>query len=174
MVTSEKIELVSGLTEKLRGAQSIVLTDFKGMTVAQMTALRNELRTQAIEIKVYKNRLLRIALAEAGCDALDEFLVGNTAVAFGLNDPAAPAKVLLKFAKDNNKLVIKGGLLEKRRLNEAGVTTLSKMPGRKDLLSMIARDFKAPAAKVATVFSASLTKLAYAMKALADKKTASA
>jgi large subunit ribosomal protein L10 len=172
MVTAEKTELVGELTGKLKGAQSIVLTDFKSMTVAEISTLRNRLREQQVEMKVYKNRLLRIALAEAGCDALDEFLVGNTAVAFGVADASAPAKILLKYAKDNEKLVIKGGLLEGKRLDNKGVQGLSTMPGRKELLSMMARDLKAPATKVATVFTASLTKVAYAFKALADKKAA--
>ncbi len=172
MVTAEKEELVGVLTEKLKASQSIVLTDFKTMTVAEMSGLRNELRAQQVELKVFKNRLLRIALAEAGCDALDEMLIGNTAVAFGVKDAAAPAKILTKFAKDNEKLVIKGGLLEGRRLDGAGVRSLSNMPGRKELLSMMARDLKAPATKVTTVFTAGLLKVAYAFKALADKKAA--
>lgn len=172
MVTAQKTELVGELTQKLKASQSIVLTDFKAMTVAEISTLRNQLRAQQVELKVFKNRLLRIALAEAGCDPLDEFLVGNTAVAFGVSDAAAPAKILLKYAKDNEKLVVKGGLLEGKRLDHKGVQGLSSMPGRKELLTMVARDFKAPATKVATVFTASLTKVAYAFKALADKQAA--
>ena len=172
MVTAQKTELVGELTEKLKAAQSIVLTDFKTMTVAEISNLRNQLRAQQVEMKVFKNRLLRIALAEAGCDALDEFLVGNTAVSFGIKDPAAPAKILLKYAKDNEKLVIKGGLLEGKRLDGNGVKNLSTRPGRKELLGMMARDLKAPATKVTTVFTAGLLKVAYAFKALADKKAA--
>jgi large subunit ribosomal protein L10 len=169
MVRSDKVEFVSAITDKLKASQSVVLTDFRGITVADITNLRTELRAQSVEMKVVKNRLLRIALKEAGFDSVDDCLIGNTAVSFGLGDPAAPAKILLEYAKKNEKLVIKGGLLEGKRLDAKGVESLSRMPGRKDLLSMMARDFKQPAAKVATVFQNGLLKVAHAMNALAKK-----
>lgn len=169
MVRSDKIEFVSQITGKLKAAQSVVLTDFRGITVADMTTLRSKLREQSVEIKVVKNRLLRRALAEAGCDVLDEMLTGNTAISFGLADPAVPAKILLEFAKKNDKIVIKGGLLEGKRLDAKGILSLSKMPSRKELLARMAGDLKQPATKVATVFQAGLLKVAHAMNALAKK-----
>jgi len=172
MVRSDKIELVEKVTAKLRKSQSVVLSDFKGLTVADLTALRSQLREQSIEMRVIKNRLLKRALSEAGCDRLDEFLVGNTAVSFGAVDAAAPAKILLEYAKKHEKFVIKGGLLEGKRLDRRGVEALSKMPGRKELLAIMAGEFKQPAAKMATVFQAGLLKVAYAMKALAGKHEA--
>jgi large subunit ribosomal protein L10 len=170
MVRSDKIEFVSTIVEKLKASQSVILADFKGITVAEMTRLRSQLRQQSIEMKVVKNRLLRRALADAGCDSLDEMLTGNTAVSFGLADPVTPAKVLAEYAKTNDKLVIKGGLLEFKRLDAAGVMNLSKMPGRKELLARMAYDLKQPATKVATVFQAGLLKIAHAMNALAKKR----
>jgi large subunit ribosomal protein L10 len=170
MVRSDKITLVEGLADKLKSAQSIVVTDFKGMTVAEITGLRTQLREQSVDMKVYKNRLLKRALCEAGCDPLDKCLVGNTAVAFGIKDPASPAKILVEYAKKNAKLVIKGGLLEGKALDMKGVEALSKMPSRHDLLTMMARDLKQPATKMAMVFQAGLLKVAYAMQALAKKK----
>ncbi len=170
VVRPDKVELVQKVTANLREAQSVVVTDFQGLTVAQISALRAQLRTQSVSLKVIKNRLLRRALAEAGCDSLDDLLVGNTAVAFATAEPAAPAKLLLDFAKTNEKLRIKGGLLEGRRLDMAGVQSLSKLPGRRELLAQLAGDFKQPAAKMAQVMQAGLLKVAYAMKALGDKK----
>jgi large subunit ribosomal protein L10 len=170
MVRSDKIELVGNITEKLKQSQSIILSDFKGLTVAQLTALRTQLREQSVEMRVIKNRLIKRALSEAGCDSLDEYLVGNTAVSFGVNDPVAPARILVDYAKKNDKFVIKGGLLEHRRLDPQGVQSLSKMPGRKELLSMMAGGLKQPAVKMATAFQAGLLKVAYAMKALAKKQ----
>ncbi|HPK02676.1 MAG TPA: 50S ribosomal protein L10 [Candidatus Sumerlaeota bacterium] len=166
----EKVELVNELSEKLRQAQSIILTDFQGMNVAEVSDLRSQLRSQAIEMRVVKNRLIRRALSDAGCDSLDSLLVGNTAVVFGMSDPVAPAKILVKYAKDNEKLKVKGGLLERKALDSAGVDNLSRMPGRHELLTMMARDLKAPATKMATVFQAGLLKVAHAMNALARKK----
>ena len=166
----EKVELVSRVAEKLRASQSVILTDFKGMTVAQVTDLRSQLRKESIELKVVKNRLLRRAIAEAQCEALDDLLVGNTAVAYGVADATAPAKLLTQFAKTTDKLKIKGGLLERRRIDVAGVQNLAKMPGRRELLTMMARDLKQPATKVAGVMQAGLLKVAYAMQALARKQ----
>lgn len=168
----EKEVLVGTVTEKLRKSQSVVLSDFQKMTVAELTDLRNQLRAQSIEVRVIKNRLIKRALIDVGYDALDEFLVGNTAVAFGVEDPGAPAKILLEYAKKNNKLVVKGGLVEGKRLDAKGVVTLSKMPGRKELLSILAGDLKQPATKVAMVMQAALLKIAHAMNALAKKQEA--
>ena len=165
----EKVALVNDLTEKLSGCQSIILTDFKGMSVGQVTDLRVKLREQSVDMRVVKNRLLKRALSGAKFDALDNLLKGNTAVAFGVDDPVAPAKVLIKYAKDNEKLVIKGGLLEGKALDVAGVENLSKMPGRKELLSIMAGDLKQPATKMASVCQAALLKIPYAMQALSRK-----
>jgi len=170
MVRSDKIELVERVAEKLKKSQSVILGDFKGLTVADLTGLRSQLREQSIEMRVIKNRLFKRALEQAGCARLDEFLTGNTAISFGVNDPAAPARILTAYAKKNEKFVIKGGLLEGRRLDAQGVQSLSKMPSRKELLAMMAGGMKQPAVKMAMAFQAGLLKVAYAMGALAKKK----
>lgn len=170
MVRSDKIELVERVSAKLKQSQSIILGDFKGLSVAELTALRTQLREQSIEMKVIKNRLIKRALSAVGFDNLDEFLVGNTAISFGLKDPVAPARILTDYAKKNAKFVIKGGLLEGRRLDLNGVKNLAGMPGRKELLAMMAGGLKQPAVKMATAFQAGLLKVAYAMQALARKQ----
>jgi large subunit ribosomal protein L10 len=170
MVRSDKIELVDRVTSTLKKSQSVIVTDFKGMTVHELETLRIQLREQAVEMKVIKNRLVRRALSDVGYDNLDEYLHGNSAIVFGIQDPVAPAKILTDYAKKNEKLVIKGGLLEGRRLDAAGVKALSGMPNRKQLLAIMAGELKQPAGKVATVFQAGLLKVAYAMQALAKKQ----
>lgn len=165
----EKVAFVDGISEKVKASQSVVLADFRGLTVAESTELRNKLRAEGIEFKVVKNRLGKLALAKAGADPLDTVLKGNTAWAFGLADAAAPAKILSAYAKDHEKLVLKGGLLEGRALDAAGVKALASMPGRKELLARMAGDLKQPATKVATVVQASLLKVAYAFKSLGEK-----
>ncbi|MCL5269997.1 MAG: 50S ribosomal protein L10 [bacterium] len=169
MVRSDKLDLVERITEKMKQSQSLILTDFKGITVADMTALRARLREQSAEMRVIKNRLIKRALSQAGCDAMDDCLVGNTAIIFGISDPVAPAKVLVEVAEKNDKLVLKGGLLEGRRIDVAGIRSLSKMPGRQELLSIMAGDLKQPAAKMAMAFQAGLLKVAYAMQSLSRK-----
>jgi large subunit ribosomal protein L10 len=170
MVRQDKVDLVERVSDKLRQSQSVIVTDFKGMTVDELEGLRVQLREQSVEMKVIKNRLVRRALSEVGYDSMDDCLKGNSAIVFGLQDPAAPAKILLKYAKKHEKLVIKGGLLEGKRLDQNGVKALSTMPGRKELLSIMAGDLKQPATKMAMVFQAGLLKVAYAMNALATKK----
>jgi len=165
----EKVELVSALTDKVKRSQSVILADFKGLTVEQMTGLRNQLRAQEIEFKVIKNRLGKRAIADAQHEACDTFLKGNTVWAFGLKDAVAPAKILMQFAKDNEKLVLKGGLLEGKRIDSAGVQQLAAMPGRKELLARMAGDLKSPATKIASVMNATLTKFGRAFTALAKK-----
>ncbi len=170
MGRAEKVEFVEKLSEKLKGTQSLILTDFKGLTVAEMTELRSKLRERAVEMRVVKNRLLKRALSGAGLDPVDKILVGNTAISFGIEDPSAPAKVLVEYAKGNQKLVIKGGLLEGKALDLAGVDNLSKMPGRRELLAIMAGDFKQPATKLASACQAMVLKVAHAMQALARQK----
>jgi large subunit ribosomal protein L10 len=169
VVRSDKIDLVERISAKMKQSQSMILTDFNGITVADMTVLRARLREQSAEMRVIKNRLLKRALSEAGCDAMDECLVGNTAIVFGVSDPVAPARIMVEAAEKNDKLVLKGGLLEGKRLDVAGVKSLSKMPGRQELLSIMAGDLKQPAAKMAMAFQAGLLKVAYAMNSLATK-----
>lgn len=172
MARPEKVEFVGQMADKLRKTQSAILADFCGLTVEQMTGLRNKLRAEGVELKVIKNRLAKIAVAEAKCDKLDEFLKGNTAWAFGMRDPVQPAKILVAFAKDNEKLVLKGGLLEGKRLDANGVKALASMPGRKELLARMAGDLKQPGAKIAMAMQAGVLKIAYAMQALAKQKEA--
>lgn len=170
MVRSDKIDLVNRVSKKLKSSQSVILADFRGLTVAEMTTLRRDLRRKGVELKVIKNRLGKRALSDAGCDSLDEYLTGNTAWAFGLADAVEPAKVLTEFAKDHEKLVIKGGLLESRRIDAAMIAQLANLPGRPELLSRMAGVLKQPAVKVASAMNATLTKMARAFQALADKK----
>lgn len=172
MVRSDKIDLVNQVTDKLKASQSVILTDFRGLTVAEITTLRRELRQRGVEFKVIKNRLGKRALQDAGCDSLDAYLKGNTAWAFGLTDAVEPAKVLSRFAKEHDKLVIKGGLLESRRIDAAMIGQLASLPGRKELLGRMAGVLKQPATKVALVMQATLTQVARAFQALADKKAA--
>ncbi len=169
MVRSDKIDLVTKVTEQLKRAPSIVLANYQGLTVAEITALRSKLRAESVELRVIKNRLIRRALSDAGNDQLDDYLHGNTIVAFATKDAVSPAKILSEYAKTNEKLKIKGGLLEGKRLDERGVKSLASMPGRRELLTMMARDFKQPATKFATVMQAGLLKVAYAMQALSKK-----
>lgn len=164
MVQPAKIETVEQTRERLSRSQAVVVVEYKGMTVAQLRDLRKQLREVGAELKVVKNRLVKRALAEDGFDAIDKSLTGPTALAFGYEDPTAPSKVCTKYAKTNEKLIIRGGLLGKKGLTVDGVITLSKMPGRLELLSQMAGVLKAPARQMATALNQAMSKMVYAMK----------
>jgi large subunit ribosomal protein L10 len=130
---TEKQSQISTLKEKLAKAQSLVLTDFRGLTVEADTKLRNEFRSSGCEYRVVKNTLLEKAVAGTPMAVLDGMLAGPTAIAFSYEDPAAPAKVAAKIAKAEEKFTIKGGYVDGKALDAQGVQALSALPGRDEL-----------------------------------------
>ena len=164
MVQSEKIELVKQTSERFDRASAVVLVGYRGLTVAEMSELRRRLRESGGELKVVKNRLTRLSLAQAECDELNDLLTGPVAIAFGYEDPTAPAKTCSQFAKENSKLTIKGGLLEKRRIEFGKISALAKLPGRTELLTQMASTMLAPARQLATALNQAMAKVVYAMK----------
>ena len=122
MARPEKVAVVNEVYEKLTKAQSVVLVDFRGLTVQEATELRKKLREAGVELKVTKNTLTRLAAEKADLKDLHAYLEGPTALAFGYEDPVSPAKILSDFAKDHKKLELKGGVLEGRVIDQAMVT----------------------------------------------------
>lgn len=169
MVQPNKIEVVDAATKRFERSQAVVVVEYKGMTVEQMSNLRKKLREVNGELKVLKNRLTRRAMSNASCEAMDDLLKGPVAIAFGYGEPTGPAKVCMDFAKTNQKLVIKGGLLERKRIEQNKILALSKLPGRKELLSQMAGTMKAPARQIATVFTQAMSRIVYALSARADQ-----
>ena len=158
-----KKDAVAELKDKISKAQSIVLVDYQGLTVNEETALRKNMRESGAEYLVAKNRLFKIALAEAGItESFDDLLEGTTAFAFGYDDAVAPAKVVYEVSKTKIKeemFKIKGGLLTGKRVEASGMEDLAKLPSRDQLLSMILNSMLGP-----------VRKLAYAAVAISDKK----
>lgn len=159
-VLEEKQQLVSEVTAKLKESSCTVVADYRGLTVAQVTQLRKSLREAGVEFQVLKNTLVRRATAEANLTELDEVLSGPTAIAFG-KDVVAPAKVLSDFAKKNDKLQIKGGVVEGRVVDQAQIKALADLPSREGLLSMLLSVLQAP-----------MRNFALAVKAVAEKQEA--
>lgn len=157
-VLSQKQQQVSELTQKLRDSASTVVADYRGLTVAQVTELRKQLREAGVEFQVLKNTLVRRATAEAQLTELDEVLTGPTAVAFS-TDIVAPAKILNDFAKKNDKLSIKGGVVEGRVVDVDQIKALADLPSREGLLSMLLSVLQAP-----------VRNFALAVKAVAEKQ----
>ena len=132
-----KKAVVAEIKEKLAAAKSVVLIDYRGLTVAEVTELRNQCRKAGVEYAVLKNTMVSLAAKEAGIEGLDDYLKGPTAVAFGMEDAVAPAKVLTEFIKKTKKTEVKCGLLDGQILDAAGVEALAAIPSREVLIAKI-------------------------------------
>jgi large subunit ribosomal protein L10 len=154
-----KKQTVSEIADKLRASKSTIVVDYRGLTVGQVTELRKQLREAGIDFKVYKNTLTRRATTEVGLEGLNEHLTGPNAIAFGADDVVAPAKIINEFAKKNDKLEIKAGVIEGNVATLEDVKALAELPSREGLLSMLLSVLQAP-----------IRNLALATKAVADQK----
>jgi len=151
--------LVDEITDKFKSAASVVVVDYRGLSVAQVTELRKQLREAGVEFKVYKNTMTRRAVEAAGLEGLNESLTGPNAIAFSNEDVVAPAKVLNDFAKKNDALEIKAGVIEGVVASVEDVKALAELPSREGLLSMLLSVLQAP-----------MRNFALATKAVAEQK----
>ncbi|WJH36402.1 50S ribosomal protein L10 [Paenibacillus aurantius] len=158
-VLQEKQQMVSDVTAKLRDSSCTIVADYRGLTVAQVTQLRKSLREAGVEFQVLKNTLVRRATAEAELTELDEFLSGPTAIAFSKDDVVAPAKILSDFAKKNDKLSVKAGIVEGKVVGVDQIKALADLPSREGLLSMLLSVLQAP-----------MRNFALAVKAVGEKQ----
>jgi len=155
----QKKQLVTEITEKFRDSESAILVDYRGLDVAQITELRKNLRDEGVDYKVYKNTMTRRAVEAAELEGLDDIIVGPTAIAFGKEDVVAPARILNNFAKENEALEIKGGVIEGEVATLDQIKELATLPDHDGLLSMLLSVLQAP-----------MRNMAYATKAIADQK----
>ena len=132
-----KKQVVSGIKEKLEKAQSVVFYDYRGLTVEQVTKLRTECRKAGVEYVVLKNTMVELAAKELGIESLDDHLKGPTAVAFGMTDAVAPAKILSNFVKEIKKTEIKCGIMNGSVIDVKAVEALASMPSREVLIARI-------------------------------------
>jgi len=168
MARSDKTAAVTELTERFTNSTGAVLTEYRGLTVKQLSELRRSVSGHA-NYAVVKNTLTKLAAKDAGIDGLDEYLVGPSAVAFITGDPVEAAKGLRDFAKANPELVIKGGVLEGKALSVSEITRLADLESREVLLAKAAGAMKASLSKAAALFQAPLAQVARASEALRAK-----
>lgn len=157
-VLQEKQQVVSEVSAKLKESASTIVADYRGLNVAQVTELRKRLREAGVDFQVLKNTLVRRATADAGLSELDGALTGPTAIAFS-KDVVAAAKIISEFAKKNDKLQVKGGVVEGRVVDVAQIKALAELPSREGLLSMLLSVLQAP-----------MRNFALAVKAVSDKQ----
>ncbi len=148
MNKQEKAALIADIHERLRGSSLAVMTEYRGLTVAQMDRLRRELKAVGGRYQVTKNTLTRRALKDTAFEKLEELLLGPTGIVTTANDPVAVAKVLVKFAEQNDKLKITGGVLDGTMMPAANVNALAKLPSREVLLAQLLGLINAPASQL--------------------------
>ena len=157
-----KQPIVAEISENIKGAQSVVLVDYRGLTVEQDTRLRKELREAGVVYKVYKNTMMNFAFKGTEFEALSEYLEGPSAVAISTTDATAPARIICKFAKEAKALEVKGGVVEGTAYDAKGITAIAEIPSREELLSKLLGSIQSP-----------ITNFARVMKQLAEKGGAS-
>ena len=158
-IIAKKAAIVDEVAEKFQSAVSVVVVDYRGLTVEQVTNLRKDLREAGVEMRVIKNTYLKRAAEKVGYEGLDETFTGPTAVAFSSEDVVAPARIMAKYAEDIEALEIKGGMIEGKVASLEEINALAKLPNREGMLSMLLSVLQAP-----------VRNFAYAVKAVADSK----
>lgn len=159
-IIDSKVTVVNEVKEKLESSSSAVVVEYRGLSVKEVTELRRLLMKECIDFKVYKNSMVERAANELGYSDLAESLKGPNAFAFS-KDAVAPARVLAKFAKKNELLVLKGGVVEGKVVDVATIKTLASLPGREGMISMILGMLQSP-----------VRKFAYAISQVAEQKQA--
>ncbi|MGG3988055.1 50S ribosomal protein L10 [Bacillus smithii] len=155
----KKKQIVEEITEKFKNSVSTVVVDYRGLNVAEITELRKQLREAGVEFKVYKNTLTRRAAEAAELAEINDVLTGPNAIAFSNDDVVAPAKILNNFAKENEALEIKAGVIEGKVVSVEEIKALAELPSREGLLSMLLSVLQAP-----------IRNFALAAKAVAEQK----
>lgn len=167
-----KKQIVSEVKEDLSKASCVIVTDYRGLNVEQITQLRRALHAEKVKFMVVKNTLATIAAREAGVEDLKTYLEGPTAIAFGYDDPTVPARVMIKFAKEFDKLELKGGMMQGRLMDLKQIKALADLPSREVLLGQVAGAFAAPMTGFAGALQGVLRKFVYALNAVREQKEA--
>ena len=165
---AEKVAVVREVRERLDSAEAAILTEYRGLRVSELAALRRALREAGGEYRIYKNTLARLAVRDVGIGELEAALTGPTAFVKG--DPVTVARALRDFSRTNPNLVVKGGLLGPRVLSGLDATALADIPPRDVLLARVAGGLAAPLTKFAGLLQALPRNLAYGLKALIDQR----
>lgn len=173
LTKQQKVAIVEELAKAFKDNDLVLMVDYKGLNVAQFNELRSSLLENGGKIKVVKNKLLNLALQEAGfSDEHDKYLVGPTAVVYSLDgDPVSILKALVKFAKTNESLEFKGGYFYGDIINAEQVIEYSKLPSREELLGILLNRMQSPISGLVFSLSGILRKFLYALNAIKEKKS---
>lgn len=171
MAKADKATAVADIAEQFKASTATVVTEYRGLTVANLAELRRSLGA-SVTYTVAKNTLVKRAASEAGIEGLDELFAGPTAIAFVQGEPVDAAKAIKKFAKDNKALIVKGGYMDGKALSVAEVEKIADLESREVLLAKLAGAMKGNLAKAAGLFNAPASQVARLAAALQEKKAA--
>ncbi len=174
MGREEKTASIAEIREKLGGVRGAVLTDFRGLSVADITELRTLLRKSGVEYKVLKNTLAKLAIKDTDLAGLAVYLEGPTAIALSRTDPVAASKAVAAWAKTRQTFTVKGGVVEGKVVGPSEVAGLAELPPREVLLARMAGVFQAPLTGLARVLSAHLQGLVNALEQVRKQKEGAA
>jgi len=174
MARPEKVAEVQAITERIEAAQSMVLANYSGLTVEQMTKFRVLCRENNIECRVVKNRLAKIACDNANMEVMKDALKGPTAIMFGPESQIDPAKISVNFAKENEAMEIKGGVVDGQFLDASQIVTLSKIPSRDELYAKMMGSMNSPLTGIAGVMNSVISGLARTINAVAEQQAEAA
>lgn len=169
-VLEEKKQIVEEIKEKVEKAQSVVLVDYRGLNVEELTQLRRKYKEAGVDYKVYKNTMMRFAFKDAGLEEFNQFLTGPNAVAFGFDDPVQAAKITEEFAKDHDKLEIKAGIVDGKIIGIDEIKSLANLPSKEVLIAQTLAGLNGPIAGFANVLQGTIRNLVYALNAVKEKQ----
>jgi large subunit ribosomal protein L10 len=170
MQKAQKAQAVEAILALLKGSDTLYMLDFRGLSVAEISRLRNSLRESGASLRVVKNTLAKRAAAEAELTDLESLLSGPSAVVFCEADPVAPAKAIQGFIKEKHKLVIKGGLLQEQIIGADEVEQLAALPSREELVARVVGGIASPLYGIAIVLAGPMRSLAIALDRIREQK----
>lgn len=171
-VIQEKQKIIEEIKGKVNEAQAVVLVDYRGLNVEELTELRSKYREAGVEYKVYKNTMMRFAFKDAGYEDFNEYLKGPNAVAFGFDDPVQAAKITNEFAKTHDKLEIKAGIVDGKIIDIEEVESLASLPSKEVLIAQVLAGLNAPISGFANVLQANIRNLVYVLDAVREQQEA--
>lgn len=171
-IKETKALIVDEIRGHIEDSASTILVDYKGITVAEATKLRDEFRKENVLYKVYKNTMIKRAFDQLDADVDGVHFTGSTAIAFGLKDAVSPAKVLSKAMKDYNKMSFKVGYLDGKVIDKDSIVALSELPSKEELIAKMLGSLNAPITGLVGVLTGPIRKLGYALNAVIEQKEA--
>lgn len=172
MPTNAKTDKVAEIKTRLTGSVGVIMADYRGLTVREMQELRAKVRGAGGDLRVYKNTLAEIAVRELALPSMDEFLTGPTAFVFAQDDPVAPTKAMMDFAKDHKALEVKGGFVQNAIVDAAAVKAIALLPSREELIAKLLGTMLNPMASTARILNAPVSAFVRAVNAVAQQKEA--